>query len=98
MPRLGFYLIFEIGSSEDRRRLPTRWGLESSGSRGIGPNNHVNCFGHSDLPTGRNGCFPALHGSPSFPVRWENTGKKPGFGPNARKNIHFDQALAGPIP
>jgi hypothetical protein len=52
MPRLGFYLIFEIGSSEDRRRMPTRWGLESPGSRGIGPNNHVNCFGHSDLPDG----------------------------------------------
>jgi hypothetical protein len=40
----------------------------------------------------------ALDGSPRYPVRWENTRKKPRFGSGWRKNIAFDQALAGPIP
>jgi hypothetical protein len=42
------------------------------------------------LPRGLNPLF--------FPVLRENTGKKPGFGLDARKNIPSDQALAGPVP
>jgi hypothetical protein len=46
----------------------------------------------------RNRCFPALRGSPDFPVRREKTGKKPGLAPDPRQNIIFDQSLARPIP
>ena len=33
-----------------------------------------------------------------FPVRRENTGKKPGFGPGQRKNVVSNQSLGRPIP